>query len=72
MNGFNRFGKKSTQVIEWMSQATPLRKTTTVKKKMIYRSLLLSINEITHHFKKWTTGSDVFSLQKRNASNRFS
>ena len=39
--------------------------------------LLLSINEITHYFEKWTTGSGVlkkilFSLQKRDASNRSS
>ena len=27
--------------------------------KMNDGSLLLSINEITHYFKKWTTGSDV-------------
>ena len=43
---------------ELMAQAVPLRKATTVK-KMNDRSLLLSINEITHYFKNWTTGSGV-------------
>ena len=45
-------------MIEWMAQAAPLREASTVK-KMNDRSLLLSLNEITHYFKKWTTGSDV-------------
>ena len=35
--------KKSPWMMEWMTQAAPLRKTTTVK-KMNDRSLLLSIN----------------------------
>ena len=61
-------------MIQWMAQAAPLKKATTVK-KMNDRSLLFSINEITHCFKKWTTASGVlkkyiFSLQKRDASNR--
>ena len=69
--------KKSPWMIEWMARAAPLREATTVTKKMNDRSLLLSINEITHYFKKWTTGSgvlkkNVFSLQKRDASNRSS
>ena len=41
-----------------MAQAGPLRKASTVK-KMNGRSLLLSLNKITHYFKKWTTGSGV-------------
>ena len=41
-----------------MAQVTPLRKATTIK-KMNNRSLLLSIYEITHYFKKWTTGRGV-------------
>ena len=45
-------------MIEWMVQTAPLRKATTVK-KMNERSLLLSINEITHYLKKWTTGSGI-------------
>ena len=49
MDGWNRFGKKI--IIEWMDEAAPLRKATTIK-KMNDRLLLLSINEITHYFKK--------------------
>ena len=45
-------------MIEWMAQAAPLRKATAVK-KMNNGSLLLSINEIRHYFKKWTAGSGV-------------
>ena len=41
-----------------MAQAAPLREASTVK-KMNDRSLLLSLNKITHYFKKWTTGSGV-------------
>ena len=37
-----------------MAQAAPLREASTVK-KMNDRSLLLSLNKITHLFKKWTT-----------------
>ena len=48
-------------MIEWMAQAAPLRDTSTVK-KMNDRSLLLSLNEITHFFKKWTTGSELNEL----------
>ena len=36
-------------MIEWMAQAAPLRKATTVK-KMNDPSILFSINEITHYF----------------------
>ena len=43
-----------------MAQTAPFRKATTVKKND--RSLLFSINEITHYFKKSTTGSGVFFL----------
>ena len=45
-------------MIEWMAQAAPLREASTVK-IMNDRSLLLSLNKITHYFKKWTTGSGV-------------
>ena len=41
-----------------MAQAAPLREASTVK-TMNDRSLLLSLNEITHYFKKRTTGSGV-------------
>ena len=48
MYGSNRFGKRKTSnMIEWMAQAASLRKAIAVK-KMNDRSLLLSINEITH------------------------
>ena len=45
--------------------------------KMNDGSQLLSINEIIHYFKKWNAGrgvlkKDLFSLQKRDASNRSS
>ena len=50
-------------MIEWMVQAAPLREASTVK-KINDRSLLLSINEITHNFKKWSTGSGV--LKKKS------
>ena len=67
MDGSNRFGKKSPQIREWIAQAPPLRKATTVK-KMNDRSLLLYINEIIHYFKKRTTGSGflkkIYFLQK--------
>ena len=39
-----------------MAQAAPLRKPLQLK-KMKDRSLVLSINEITHYFKKWTAES---------------
>ena len=42
-----------------MAQVTPIRDISTVK-KMNDRSLLLSLNKITHYFKKWTTGSGAF------------
>ena len=38
-------------MIEWMAQAAALREASTVK-KMNDRSLLLSLNKITHYFKK--------------------
>ena len=43
--------KKSPYMIEWMAQATPLSEASTVK-KMNDWSLLLSLNKITHYFKK--------------------
>ena len=46
--------KKSPYIKEWMAQAAPLREASAVK-KMNDRSLLLSLNKITHYFKKWTT-----------------
>ena len=46
------------KIIEWMAQTAHYRKATRVK-KMNDQSLLFSINEITHYFKKWTTGSGV-------------
>ena len=55
MDGSNCFSKK---IIEWMAQTAHYRKATRVK-KMNDQSLLFSINEITHYFKKWTTGSGV-------------
>ena len=48
-------------MIEWMAQATPLREASTAT-KMNDRSLLLSLNKITHYFKKWTTGSELNEL----------
>ena len=59
---------------EWMAQAAPLRKRLQLK-TMNDRSLLLSINEITHFIKKmddWKLcfEKSLFSLQKRDASNR--
>ena len=44
-----------------MAQAAPLGEASTGK-KMNDRSLLLSLNKITHYFKKWTTGSEVNEL----------
>ena len=46
-------------MIEWMAQAANLREASTVKKKKNDRLLLLSLNKITHYFKKWMTGSGV-------------
>ena len=48
-------------MIEWMAQAAPLRDTSTVK-KMNDRSLLLSLNKITHYFKKWLAKSELNEL----------
>ena len=50
-------------MIEWMAQAAPPREASTVK-KINDQSLLLSINEITHYFKKWPTGSGI--LKKKS------
>ena len=49
--------KKLHQMIEWMAQAAPLRKPLQLKK--MNDRLLLCVNEITHYFKKQTTGSGV-------------
>ena len=48
-------------MIEWMAQAAPLREASTVK-KMNDRSLLLSLNKITHYIKKWLTKSELNEL----------
>ena len=48
-------------MIEWMAQAAPLRKASTVK-KINGRSLLFCLNKITHCVKKWTTGSELNEL----------
>ena len=50
--------KKSPYIKEWMAQAAPLREASAVK-KMNDRSLLLSLNKMTHYFKKWATTSGV-------------
>ena len=54
MYGCNRFGKKIMD-----GSSCPPQKSYYRYKKMNDRSLLLSVNEITHYFKKWTTGSGV-------------
>ena len=60
MDGCNRFAKKITRDERGMTLTAPLRKSTTVKKKkMNDRPLLLSVNETTHYFKKWSTANDV-------------
>ena len=41
-----------------MAQAAPFSEASTVK-KVNDRSLLLSLNRITHYFKKWATTSGV-------------
>ena len=46
---------------EWMAQAAPLRKASTVK-KMNDRSLLFCLNKITHYFKKWAIESELNEL----------
>ena len=48
-------------MIEWIAPASPLRESSTVK-KMNDRSLLFCLNEITHCFKKYTTGSELREL----------
>ena len=50
--------KKLPQMIEWMAQAALLREANTVQ-KMNGRSVLLSLNKITHYSEKQTTGSGV-------------
>ena len=45
--------KKSPKITEWIVQGALLREASTGQ------SLLLSLNKITHYFKKWTTGSGV-------------
>ena len=51
MDGSNHSRKKSPYLIEWVAQAAPLREASTIK-KMNGSSLLLSLNKITHYFKK--------------------
>ena len=63
-------------MIEWIAQAAALREANTVK-KMNDRLLLLSLNKITHYFKKmdnfkWCFEKNLLSLQKLEASNRSS
>ena len=53
--------KKSPKMIEWVARPAPLRDTRTVK-KMNDQSLLLSLNKITHYYKKLTTGSELSEL----------
>ena len=48
--------KKSPYIKEWMAQAAPLRE---ASEQLNNWSLLLSLNKITHYFKKWTTASGV-------------
>ena len=43
-----------------MAEAVPLREASTVK-KVNNRSLLLSLNKLTHYFKKWSTASGVLN-----------
>ena len=50
--------KKSPQMIVQMAQAAPLTEADTVK-KMVEGQLLLSLNKITHYFKKWSTANGV-------------
>ena len=56
MDGCNRSVKKITLDIEWMTQAAPRREASTVK-KMNDWSLLLSLNKVTHYFKKLHTSN---------------
>ena len=58
MNVGNHSVKKKPYMIELMAQAHPPRESSTVK-KMNGRSLLLSLNKITHYFKDWTSTSCV-------------
>ena len=63
--------KKSPKMTERIVQGALLREASPGQ------SLLLSLNKITHYFKKWTTGSGVLKknllfLQKRDASNKSS
>ena len=53
------FGKK-INLDDRMAQAAPLLLEKPLQfKKMNDRSLFFSINEITHYFKKWTTGRGI-------------
>ena len=58
MDGCNHLGKKITLDDRTDGSSSPLREASTVK-IMNDRSLLLSLNEITHYFKKWKTTSCV-------------
>ena len=53
--------KKVTRYKKWMAQAACFWETSTVK-KMNGQSLLLSLNKITHYFKKWATRSELNEL----------
>ena len=59
MDGCNRFGTKITLDDRMDGSSCSSQKRQYSLKKMNDRSLLFSINEITHCFKKWTTGSGV-------------
>ena len=61
---------------KWMAQGDPPKEFNTVK-KMNGRSLRLSSNKMSHHFKEWTTPGDVLKkyilfLQNFVVSNRSS
>ena len=59
MDGCNHFGTKFTLDDRMDGSSCSFQKRQYSFKKMNDRSLLFSINEITHYFKKWTTGSGV-------------
>ena len=59
MDGCNHFGTKITLDDRMDGSSCSFQKRQYSFKKMNDRSLLFSINEITHYFKKWTTGSGV-------------
>ena len=50
--------KKSPYMKEWMPQVDPPKEVSTVK-KINGQLLLLSLNEMTHYFKEFTTVSGV-------------